>query len=71
VIAKGDVRVVEISADVFRQLGDLSPHTVEQVGVAAATRRAELNAARASAKSAAVVEPPANFLARMRRFLRL
>lgn len=70
-VAQGDVRVLEIDADVFRQVGDMSPHTVEQVGVAAAARRAELNAARASAKSAAVVEPPANFLARMRRFLRL
>ena len=71
VVAKGDVRVLEIEADVFRQLGDLSAQTVEQVGVAAAARRAELNAARATAKSAAVVEPPANFLARMRRFLHL
>lgn len=71
VMATGDVRVLEIDASVFRQLGDISPHTVEQVGVAAAARRAELNAARASAKSSAVVEPPANFLARMRRFLRL
>ena len=71
VIAKGDVRALEIDADVFRQLGDVSPHTVEQIGAAAAARRVELAAARASAKSAAVVEPPANFLARMRRFLRL
>jgi small-conductance mechanosensitive channel len=71
VMAEGDVRVLEIDADVFRQLGDVSPHTVEQVGVAAATRRAELNAVRASAKSAATVEPPANFLARMRSFLKL
>ncbi len=71
VVADGGGRLLEIDADAFRYLGDLSPHTVEQVGVAAATRRAELNAARATAKSAAVVEPPANFLARMRRFLKL
>jgi small-conductance mechanosensitive channel/CRP-like cAMP-binding protein len=70
VVADGDVRLLEIDADAFRYLGDVSPHTVEQVGVAAATRRAELNVARATAKSAAVVEPPANFLARMRRFLK-
>ena len=71
VAARGDVRVLEIDAEVFRQLGEASPHTVEQVGVAAATRRAELNAARASAQSAAVIEAPANFLERMKQFLRL
>jgi small-conductance mechanosensitive channel/CRP-like cAMP-binding protein len=71
VVAEGDVRVLEIGAEVFRQLGEASPHIVEQVGVAAITRRAELDAARATAASAAVVEPPANFLARMRKFLRL
>jgi len=71
VIANGDVRVLEIDAEVFRQLGDLSPQTVEQVGVAAATRRAELIAARSSARSSAVVEAPANFLKRMRKFLHL
>jgi small-conductance mechanosensitive channel len=71
VLAQGDVRVLEIEADVFRHLGEVSPQTVEQVGVAAATRRAELNAVRASSKSAAVIEPPANFLVRMRKFLKL
>jgi hypothetical protein len=71
VVAEGDVRVLEIDAELFRQLGQVSPRTVEQVGVAAATRRAELNAVRASAKSAATVEPPANFIARMRKFLKL
>jgi CRP-like cAMP-binding protein len=71
VVAEGDVRVLEIDAELFRQLGQVSPRTVEQVGVAAATRRAELNAVRASAKSAATIEPPANFVARMRKFLKL
>ncbi len=71
VVAHGDVSVLQIEADVFRQLADVSPHAVEQVGVAAATRRAELNAVRASAKSAAVVEAPANFLSRMRKFLHI
>lgn len=70
VIAMGDVRVLEIDADVFRQLGEASPQAVEQVGIAAATRRAELVAARASAKASAVAEAPASFLGRMRRFLR-
>ena len=71
VIAKGDVSVLEIDAQIFRDLADVSPQAVEQVGVAAATRRAELNLVRASARAAAVVEPPANFLARMRKFLRI
>lgn len=71
VVAQGDVAVIEIDAEVFRQLGDASPHAVEQVGVAAATRRAELDAVRTSAQNAAVIEPPARFLARMRKFLRL
>lgn len=71
VIANGDVRVLEIDAEVFRQLGDISPQTVEQVGIAAAARRAELVAARSNARSSAVAEPPANFLKRMRKFLKL
>jgi len=71
VVALGDVVALEIAADVFRQLADISPQTVEQVGIAAATRRAELEGARASAQTAAVVEAPANFLGRMRKFLRV
>jgi small-conductance mechanosensitive channel/CRP-like cAMP-binding protein len=71
VLAKGDVSLLEIDADVFRELADASPQAVEQVGAAAAARRVELNAARATARTAAVVEAPANFLARMRRFLRV
>jgi small-conductance mechanosensitive channel/CRP-like cAMP-binding protein len=71
VVASGDVRLLEIDASVFRQLADASANAVEQVGIAAATRRAELNAARATATSAAVIEPPANFLVRMRKFLRV
>ncbi len=69
VIASGDVTLLEIDAAVFRQLAEASPRAVEQVGVAAATRRAELAAARATATNAAAIEPPANFLARMRKFL--
>ena len=71
VIAVGDVRVLEIDAGVFRQLGEANPHAVEQVAIAAATRRAELLAARSSATNAAVVEAPGNILKRMRRFLHL
>jgi small-conductance mechanosensitive channel/CRP-like cAMP-binding protein len=71
VIADGDVRVLEIDAEVFRRLADVSPQAVEQVGIAAATRRAELMAARQSAQASAVAEAPASVLVRMRRFLRI
>ena len=71
VIARGDVVVLEVGANVFRELADISPHAVEQVGIAAATRRAELEGARASNQAAAVIEAPHSLIARMRRFLRI
>ena len=71
VVAQGDVDLLEISAPVFRDLADVSPQTVEQVGIAAATRRTELEGARATAPGAAVVEAPGTFLTRMRKFLRI
>ncbi len=71
VVADGDAMVLEIDADVFRQLAEANPLAVEQVGVAVASRRAELNDVRASTRTAAVIEAPNNFLARMRKFLRI
>jgi CRP-like cAMP-binding protein len=71
VVAAGDVVVLEVGAGVFRELGEASPHAVEQVGIAAATRRAELEGARAANRAQSVLEAPNSFLARMRRFLRL
>ena len=71
VVAEGDAKVLEIDADVFRQLAEANPLAVEQVGVAVASRRAELNDVRASTRTAAVVEAPTNFLTRMRKFLRI
>ena len=71
VVAVGDVTVLEVGADVFRELGQISPHAVERVGIAAATRRAELEGARAASRAEAVIEAPNSLLARMRRFLRL
>lgn len=68
VVACGDVRVLELDVEVFRRMSEASPQIIEQIGVAAATRRAELNAARDSARMSAVVEAPATLLARMRRF---
>ena len=71
VVAQGDVVALEIGAEVFRQLADLNPRAVEQVGVAAAARRAELEGVRASIQAAAVVEAPTSFMSRMRKFLRI
>jgi small-conductance mechanosensitive channel/CRP-like cAMP-binding protein len=71
VIAKGDTTLLEIGADLFRRLGAESPQTVEQIGVAAITRRTELEAAKAAASGSGVVEAPANFVSRMKKFLRI
>lgn len=69
VIARGDTTLLEIGAGLFRRLAAASPYTVEQIGVAAATRRAQLEAVRAATQGTAVAEPPASFLSRMKRFL--
>ena len=71
VLARGDAVVLEIGADLFRHLGMTSPQAIEQVGVAAAARRIELEKVRATGPGAAVADAPATFLSRMRRFLRL
>jgi CRP-like cAMP-binding protein len=71
VLARGDSVVLEIDADVFRNLAAVSPQAVEQVGVAAAARRVELDQMRAAGAGSAVADAPASFLGRMRRFLRL
>jgi len=71
VIAEGDTTVLEIAAEVFRHLAATSPQTIEQVGVAAAARRIELDKIRQTGAGAAVADAPASFLGRMRRFLRL
>jgi CRP-like cAMP-binding protein len=71
VVARGDTRVFEISAELFRRLAASHPRAVEQVGVAAATRRIELDKMRAAVVGQAVADAPATFVDRMRRFLRL
>jgi small-conductance mechanosensitive channel len=70
VLARGDTFVIEIDAEVFRRLGATNPQAVEKVGVAAATRRAELDLdqVRANASGSAVADAPASLLGRMRRF---
>lgn len=71
VIARGDTVVLEIGAELFRQLASTSPQAIEQVGVAAAARRVELDKVRVTGAGPAVADAPASFLSRMRRFLRL
>lgn len=69
VCAVGDVSAMEIDADLFRRIGGIHPGAIEQIAVAAATRRAGLDERRAAAGGAVAVEP-SNLVARMRRFLR-
>jgi small-conductance mechanosensitive channel len=71
VLARGDVVVLEIDSDVFRRLGAENPTAVEQIGVAAMTRREQLDQVKAAARGSAVAEAPSTFLTRMKRFLRL
>jgi small-conductance mechanosensitive channel/CRP-like cAMP-binding protein len=71
VLARGDTLVFEIKADLFRRLAATHPSAVEQVGVAAAARRVELDKVRATAVGQAVADAPATLMDRMRRFLRL
>ena len=71
VVARGDTSVLELGAEVFRTIGAADPQAVEQVGVMALTRRAELQQVRDAARQAAVAEAPATLLGRMKKFLRL
>jgi small-conductance mechanosensitive channel/CRP-like cAMP-binding protein len=71
VLARGDTLVFEINADLFRRIGSTHPGAVEQVGIAAAARRVELDKVRATAVGQAVADAPTTFMDRMRRFLRL
>jgi small-conductance mechanosensitive channel len=71
VVARGDTTVLELDADVFRRLAEHAPYAVEEIGLAAIKRRARLEQVRDSAKAAAIVEPPASLLERMKKYLRL
>lgn len=71
VIARGDTAVLELDAEVFRRLGAADPQAVEQIGVLAVARRAELEQAREAAKPVAVADAPGSLLARMKKFLGL
>ena len=71
VVARGETKVLELRADLFRELGAESPQSVEQIAVAAVTRRVELQRVKSAAGASAVADAPATFLARVRRFLGL
>ncbi len=71
VVARGDAVVIEIDAELFRTLGATHPHAIEQIGVAAVTRRTELDEIRNAPQGAVVADAPATFVARMKKFLRL
>ena len=47
----GDTTVLELDAEVFRRLGAVDPQAIEQVALAAVTRRIELDKARSTVKS--------------------
>ena len=70
-VARGEAVVLELDAALFRRLGEESPRALEQVGLAAVTRREQLERARSTARGADAADAPATFLARMKRFLRL
>jgi CRP-like cAMP-binding protein len=71
VVARGDTTVLELDAELFRALGAADPKAVEQIGMAAVTRRAQLTQIRESTQNAAAADAPATFLGRMKKFLRL
>jgi hypothetical protein len=60
-----------VDAGLFRRIGVESPQAIERVGIAAMSRRAELERARSDAGGTAIAVPPATFLARMKKFLRM
>jgi len=70
VLADGDVTAVEISAELFRRLAAVHPQAIEQIAIAAMTRRADLERVKTTAAGTVVVETN-NLLARMKKFLRL
>ena len=71
VFARGDTSVLELDAEVFRALGAADPHAVEQIGLAAVARRAELIQIRDAAQNTVVADAPSTFLGRMKKFLGL
>jgi small-conductance mechanosensitive channel len=70
VLAKGDVVVVEIGADLFRRLGAAHPEAIEKIGMAAMVRRSGLEQAKSASAEVVTVEA-STLMTRMKKFLRL
>jgi small-conductance mechanosensitive channel/CRP-like cAMP-binding protein len=66
-----DSELLEITGAAFRQFVLANPAIVEQIGVAVANRRAELEERRATGTAAAHIEPPHTLIDRIRRYLHL
>jgi CRP-like cAMP-binding protein len=69
--ASGDTTVLEITADVFRQVALGNPAVVERVGEVALRRQRELDETRAAAAEGPAAESASTFVDRIRKFLRL
>jgi len=69
VTASNDCTVIEIRPDAFRAYIQEQPQALSVIAAAAASRQAELNAAKDSIH--APVETPASMLQKMRKFLGL
>jgi small-conductance mechanosensitive channel/CRP-like cAMP-binding protein len=69
--AIGDVRLLEIPSDRFRELAIAHPGLVEHVSTLIAARRAELEGVRAAAAAANPAAPARSLLSRIQKFLRL
>ncbi len=69
VTAAEDCELLEITLEGFRQFVMTNPAAVDRITAAVATRRAELEAHRASGPGAAQPETPESFASRVRRFL--
>jgi small-conductance mechanosensitive channel/CRP-like cAMP-binding protein len=66
-----DSELLEITGEAFRQFVLANPAAVEQIGIAVANRRAELEERRATGGAPAHIEPPHTLVDRIRRYLRL
>ena len=66
-----DSELLEITADAFRRFVMAIPTAVQDIGVAVANRRAELEQRRAAGSAAVHVEPSHTLIDRIRLFLRL
>jgi small-conductance mechanosensitive channel/CRP-like cAMP-binding protein len=69
--AAGDCDLLEITVEAFRSVVLANPAVVDRISTAVATRRAELDAHRATIPGRPEPEPPSSFAARVRRYLRL